>query len=74
MTGLDFIANTDRQAQYELFDTGAFNAICKGYLILALEGIADAETIKRAVKAMNEMFEYTTAEQAESYYRKGKGA
>jgi len=66
---LEIMAQTDRQTQYELFNSGGFNSICKGYMLKSLENIGvDAETRQRATAEMGALFDETTAEQAERYF------
>lgn len=64
----EIMANTDRQTQCELFNSGAFNDVCKGYLLSALDrcGI-DHDTAQKIMSTVN--FEEFDAAEAEAYYR-----
>lgn len=45
------------------------NDACLGYCILALEQIGtDPDTIRRAVRSMDSVFDITTVEEATKYY------
>jgi hypothetical protein len=66
---LEIMANTDRQTQYELFNSGAFNDVCKGYLLMALDRAGtDSETTSGVLSALHSLFDEIGAEQAAGYY------
>jgi hypothetical protein len=66
----EIMANTDRQTQFELFNTGGFNDICKGFLLMAADKAqADKETASRILSALTGLFDEMSAEQAEQYYK-----
>lgn len=66
---LDIMANLDRQTQFELFNSGGFNGVCRGFLLMAMDNAgADHDTASRILSALDGLFETTGAEQAETYY------
>ena len=66
---LEIMANTDRQTQYELFNSGAFNDVCKGYLLAAMDRAGtDSETTGRIMQTLHGLFDEMGAEQAAGYY------
>lgn len=67
---LEIMANTDRQTQLELFNSGGFNDVCKGYFLLAMDRAGtDQNAASRAINALDGLFDEMGAEQAESHYR-----
>ena len=70
ITALEIMANTDTQTQFELFNTGGFNSICKGYLIMCLDNIGvDPDTRTQAAAEIGALFDTVGAEKAEQYYK-----
>lgn len=54
-----------------IFDTGFFNEICQGYLMLTLQALGKSEKeIDEAQSKLNEMFDFNTAKEARSAYSK----
>lgn len=69
ITALDIMANTDRPTQFEIFNTGGFNDVCKGYLLMALRNIGvDPDTQKAALAELRALFDTVTAGAAEQFY------
>lgn len=67
---LEIMANTDRQTQLELFNSGGFNDVCKGYLLLAMNSAgSDHDTARRTMNELTNLFDTMSAEQAENYYK-----
>lgn len=65
---LEIMANTDRKTQFELFNCGGFNDVCKGYLLMCLDNIgADPGTREKALAEFRALFDTVTAEKAEQY-------
>lgn len=66
---LEIMANTDRQTQCEVFNTGGFNDIAKGYFLMALDNLqTDHETRNNIMREIRFLFDTVTAEQAAQYY------
>ena len=64
-----FLATLDKGERMELFNSSAFNDVCKGYLAMALDNIgADAETRNKALTELGYLFDEKTAAEAERYY------
>ena len=64
-----FLSDISQSERLEIFNSGAFNDVCKGYMLAALDRIGvDPETRKQAVYAMGAEFENMTAEEAQGYY------
>lgn len=64
-----FLAEITEQERLELFNSSAFNDVCKGYMLAALDSIGiDHDTQQKAVYAMAAQFDSMSAEQAEKYY------
>lgn len=54
----------------EIIDTGLFNEIIKGYLVIALQGTGkERDEIIEALDALEAAFDNTDAEQARRAYR-----
>lgn len=69
IAALEFMASSDRQTQFELFNSSGFNDVCKGYYLMALDKTgADDETKKETMRELKHLFDTVTAEQAEQYY------
>lgn len=69
ITAHEILANTDRQTQFELFNSSAFNDICKGYFLMALYNAGiDDETRREIMQEMKWLLDSVTAEQADRYY------
>lgn len=64
---LDIMADTDRLTQYELFNSGAFNDIVKGYVLKALKENNNASCTE-LLQTIQSLFDEMTAEQAEQFY------
>lgn len=63
-----FLDDELQEEKYEIFDSGMFNGICKGYLLMALDDAdVDPATRAKAVSALREAFEFTGSEEAEKY-------
>lgn len=66
----EIMANTDRQTQFEVFNTGGFNDICKGFLLMAMNRAgSDHDTARRTMNELTNLFDTMSAEQAENYYK-----
>lgn len=66
---LDFMASTDRETQYELFNSGGFNYIVRGYFLMALDNARIEEEERAAImREIRFLFDTVTADQAEAYY------
>ena len=66
---LEFLANADNETIYELFNSAAFNDICRGYLLFALDRIdIDHDTRQKILYSMGAAFDTMTADRAERYY------
>ena len=66
---LEIMANTDRETQYELFNSSGFNYIVKGYLSMALDNAGIEEEERAAImREISFLFDTVTADQAEAYY------
>ena len=64
-----FLATLDKKERLEIFNSTAFNEVCKGYLAMALDNIgADADTRQAALNELHYLFDTVSAEQAERYY------
>lgn len=64
-----FLAELSDRERLELFNSSAFNDVCKGYLMAALDSIGiDHDTQQKAVYAMAAQFDSMNAKQAEQYY------
>lgn len=64
----DYLANCDQEDIYNLFDSSAFNDICKSYLRKAAdqlegEGVLDEEQNAKICRRMNLLFSETTAKE-----------
>ena len=69
INALEIMAEADQLTQYELFNTGAFNDIVKGYAKMALDGTELESEERRAVlRELNYLFDTVTADQAERYH------
>ena len=69
ITAFSFLAEATERQRLTLFDSGAFNDVCRGFLLIALNNIRlDAKRQERALDALNEALEGTTAEAAAAYY------
>lgn len=66
---LEFMGSIDRATQYEIFNSGGFNDIVKGYVLMALDNLeVDKETRADIMREIRYLFDSTSAEQAEKYY------
>lgn len=66
---LEIMASTDRETQYELFNSSGFNYIVKGYLSMTLDNVGAAEEERAAImREISFLFDTVTADQAEAYY------
>lgn len=64
-----FLAELTEKEILEIFNSGAFNDVCKGYMLAALDHIGiDHDTQKKAVYAIGAEFDSMNAKQAEAYY------
>lgn len=63
---LEILAESDKNEQYELFNSGAFNDIVKGYILLAIN---ETGIDKSILDTVSELLNTTSAEQAETYYK-----
>lgn len=64
-----FLATLDKRDRLEIFNSTAFNDVCKGYIAMALDNIgADAETRQAVLNELSYLFDTVSAEQAERYY------
>lgn len=63
---LEILAESDKKEQYELFNSGAFNDIVKGYILLAIN---ETGIDKSILDTVSELLNTTSAEQAETYYK-----
>ena len=69
IAALEFLAGADEATIYELFNSAAFNDICRGYLLFALDRIGtDHDSRQKILYAMGTAFDTMTADEAESYY------
>lgn len=65
----DFVSKPEPELN-EIIDTGAFNEIIKGYLVVALRNTGtESGTIMEALTALERAFDATDAEQARRAYR-----
>lgn len=66
---IDFISKPEPELN-EMIDTGAFNEIIKGYLVVALRNTgAQRGDIMESLTALEAAFDTTDAEQARRAYR-----
>lgn len=71
ITALSFMADNDRQTQFELFNSAGFNDICRGYCLMALNRMeVDDKTTSGVIDTLKELFDFVGAEEAEQYYYK----
>jgi len=69
VTAKKFLNKTGRYTHFALFDSGVFNYICKGYILMALNNTGvDRGTRKRVMGELNYLFDIMDAEKAERYY------
>lgn len=72
LMALEMIVGKDSRALCALFDTGVFNTICKGYMLIALKELELAgEDREKALHCLSAAFDEVTAEEAAQLYRKG---
>ena len=65
---LEILAGLKEQDIYNLFNSGAFNEICTGYLLMTLDNIhTDRATREQAAAELKGLFDTTGAEQAKDY-------
>lgn len=69
---LDFLAACTKEDIYNLFNSGAFNYICMGYVEMALNDFKeiDEELKDRIINYVRYKFDTVTAKQAEKYNNK----
>lgn len=66
---LEIMANTDRETQYAMFNSSAFNDIVKGYVLMALDRVGVNDDVRADVMyEIRRLFDEVTAEKAEHYY------
>lgn len=67
---LDFLATCTKEDIYNLFNSGAFNYICLGYVEMALNGFKelDDDTKDKIINRVWAMFDTANAKQAEKYH------
>lgn len=67
---LDFLATCTKEDIYNLFNSGAFNYICLGYIEMAINDFEDlSEDMKeRIINHVYYKFDTVTAKQAEKYH------
>lgn len=67
---LDFLATCTKEDIYNLFNSGAFNYICLGYVEMAINDFEDlSEDMKdRIINHVLYKFDTVTAKQAENYH------
>lgn len=66
--GYEFLATCCNAEVYDLFDSGAFNSICKGYFRKAMinSGI-DPDKIRDVLYEFSDLLEFMSAEQADKF-------
>ena len=64
-----YLAGASDRERLELFNSSAFNNVCKGYFLKAMDnrGI-DQETRRNLLKEISVLFDEMTAAEAELYY------
>ena len=67
---LDFLATCTEEDIYNLFNSGAFNYICMGYVEMALNDFEelDDDTKDKIINRVWAMFDTANAKQAEKYH------
>jgi len=66
---LDIMADLDPGTQKELFNSGAFNDVVRGYVKMAMDNIDMSQSTQQAViDDLNILFDEMTAAEAEEYY------
>ena len=69
IAALEFMANSEQKTHFALFDTTAFNDVCRGYILMALDNYgAEEDTRNGVMQELKWLFDSVTAEQAERYY------
>lgn len=65
----EYISKPEQEIN-EIFNTGMFNEICKGYLVLAMKSTgADRQVIREAVQELENEFDAHTAGEARNAYK-----
>ena len=68
---LDFLSDSTKEERAELFNSGTFNDVAKGYFLMAIDNAEVAEETKsKLLKELRFLFDTVTAEQATDYYNK----
>lgn len=69
---LDFLATCTKEDIYNLFNSGAFNYICLGYVEMALNDFEelDDDIKDRIINHVQYKFDTVTAKEAEKYHNK----
>lgn len=66
---LDFLAETDRETHLELFNSGAFNDVVKGFCEMALNNAGvDPDQRADVLTELRGALDTTSAEEAERYH------
>ena len=66
----DFLGDCTETQKFELIDSNAFNAIIRGYVLIALKRVTDDEDI--IIAEMESLFDHN-AKDAEEYFIEWKG-
>lgn len=68
---LDFLSDSTKEERAELFNSGAFNDVARGYFLMAIDNTeVTEETKSKLLKELRYLFDTVTAEQATDYYSK----
>ena len=66
---LDYLEGCSKEDRFELFDSGAFQEIAKGYYLIAIENSQVSEETKSILRReLRTLFDTVTASEAEEYY------
>ena len=65
----DFLAESDKEERFELFNSSVFNDVVRGYLIMAIDNIELSKEIEgKLMRELTYLFDTVGAKQAEEYY------
>ena len=69
IAAFEFLGSVDKDTRLEVFNSGVFNDVCRGFLLMTLDRIgADEDTRKEAAEEIGRCFDEVTASEAERYF------
>ena len=64
-----FLADANRPTQLELFNSGAFNNVVKGYVLMSMNELhIDDNEIGAVIQRISELMDEKTSKEAEQYF------